>query len=136
MRAVVYRAPHEVAVEQVDDPRIEAPTDGIVRITSSGLCGSDLHMYEGRSTAGPGIVFGHEPMGVVEDVGSGVVSFKRGDRVVLPFNVSCGFCMNCSRGFYNYCLTLNPQKPGAAYGYVGMGPLRGAQADYLRVPFI
>jgi glutathione-independent formaldehyde dehydrogenase len=136
MRAVVYRAPHEVAVEQVDDPRIEAPTDGVVRITSSGLCGSDLHMYEGRSTAGPGIVFGHEPMGIVEEVGSGVVSFKRGDRVVLPFNVSCGFCLNCSRGFYNYCLTLNPQKPGAAYGYVGMGPLRGAQAEYLRVPFI
>ncbi|GAA3741371.1 glutathione-independent formaldehyde dehydrogenase [Spinactinospora alkalitolerans] len=135
MRAVVYQEPFEVAVQEVPDPRIEDPTDVLVRITSSAICGSDLHMYEGRTEAEPGIVFGHENMGVVEEIGSAVTSVSRGDRVVMPFNVACGFCRNCQAGFTGFCLTVNPGFAGGAYGYVAMGPYRGGQAEYLRVPF-
>jgi glutathione-independent formaldehyde dehydrogenase len=135
VEAVVYRGPRNVSVEQVDDPRIEAPTDVLVKITSTAICGSDLHMYEGRTDVQPGTVFGHENMGTVVDVGSGVVSVKEGDRVVMPFNVACGFCKNCLAGKTGFCLTVNPGFAGGAYGYVAMGPYRGGQADYLRVPF-
>ncbi|SFB63873.1 glutathione-independent formaldehyde dehydrogenase [Amycolatopsis marina] len=135
MRAVVYRGPNDVEVEQVEDPRVEQPTDVIVRITSTAICGSDLHMYEGRTVAEPGIVFGHENMGVVEEVGSGVVSVQEGDRVCMPFNIACGFCRNCLAGNTGFCLTVNPGFAGGAYGYVGMGPYMGGQAEYLRVPF-
>jgi glutathione-independent formaldehyde dehydrogenase len=136
MRAVVYRKPFEVAVEEVPDPRIEHPNDAIVRITSSCICGSDLHMYEGRTAAEPGIVFGHENLGVIEEAGSGVTSLEPGDRVVMPFNVACGFCKNCQAGFTGFCLTVNPSGfAGGAYGYVAMGPYPGGQAEYLRVPY-
>ncbi|MPY98929.1 MAG: alcohol dehydrogenase catalytic domain-containing protein [Actinophytocola sp.] len=135
MKAVVYEGPHDVAVKDVRDPRIEAPTDVIVRITTSAICGSDLHMYEGRTVAEPGIVFGHENMGVIEEVGEGVTSLAKGDRVSMPFNVACGFCRNCLAGDTAFCLTVNPGGAGAAYGYVGMGPYDGGQAEYLRVPF-
>ncbi|HEU5441879.1 MAG TPA: glutathione-independent formaldehyde dehydrogenase [Ktedonobacterales bacterium] len=135
MRAVVYKEPFKVAVETVQDPKIEHPNDVIVRITSSAICGSDLHMYEGRTAAKPGIVFGHENMGIVEEVGPGVVSIKKGDRVVMPFNVACGFCKNCLAGYTGFCLTVNPGFAGGAYGYVAMGPYTGGQAEYLRVPF-
>ena len=135
MQAVVYREPFRVAVEQVDDPRIERPNDVIVQITSAAICGSDLHMYEGRTAAEPGIVFGHENLGIVQEVGEGVVSIKKGDRVVMPFNVACGFCKNCTAGYTGFCLTVNPGFAGGAYGYVAMGPYRGGQAEYLRVPF-
>ncbi|MCW2963282.1 MAG: aldehyde dehydrogenase [Actinomycetia bacterium] len=135
MQAVVYREPFKVAVEQVEDPRIEHPNDVIVRITSAAICGSDLHMYEGRTAAEPGIVFGHENLGIVQEVGDGVVSIKEGDRVVMPFNVACGFCKNCVAGYTGFCLTVNPGFAGGAYGYVAMGPYRGGQAEYLRVPF-
>lgn len=135
MKAVVYQRPFEVAVQDVNDPAIDAATDVIVRITSTAICGSDLHMYEGRTDAEPGIVFGHENMGVVEEVGSGVATVSRGDRVVLPFNVACGFCDNCRAGKSAFCLTVNPPGAGGAYGYVGMGPYTGGQAEYLRVPF-
>jgi glutathione-independent formaldehyde dehydrogenase len=135
MEAVVYREPYRVAVEQVEDPGIEHPNDVIVRITSAAICGSDLHMYEGRTAAEPGIVFGHENLGIVQEVGAGVVSIKEGDRVVMPFNVACGFCKNCVAGYTGFCLTVNPGFAGGAYGYVAMGPYRGGQAEYLRVPF-
>jgi len=135
VKAVVYKEPYNVAVEEVDDPRIEAPTDVVVRVTTAAICGSDLHMYEGRTGAAPGMVFGHENMGIVEEVGSGVVSVRPGDRVVLPFNVACGFCKNCLAGRTGFCLTVNPDFAGGAYGYVSMGPYRGGQAEYLRVPF-
>ncbi|PVZ09635.1 glutathione-independent formaldehyde dehydrogenase [Actinomycetospora cinnamomea] len=135
MKAVVYKDPHSVAVEDVDDPRIEAPTDVLVRITTTAICGSDLHMYEGRTVADTGIVFGHENMGIVEEVGSGVTHIQRGDRVSLPFNVACGFCRNCLAQKTAFCLTVNPPYAGGAYGYVGMGPYTGGQAEYLRVPF-
>lgn len=135
MRAVVYKEPFKVAVEEVEDPRIQHPNDAIVRITSTAICGSDLHMYEGRTAAEPGIVFGHENMGVVEEVGEGVASIKQGDRVVMPFNVACGFCKNCLGGYTGFCLTVNPGFAGGAYGYVAMGPFPGGQAEYVRVPF-
>ena len=135
MRAVVYRQPFEVAVENVSDPTIEHPNDAIVRITSSCICGSDLHMYEGRTAAEPGIVFGHENMGIIEQVGPAVTERKVGDRVVMPFNVACGFCKNCLGGFTGFCTTVNPGFAGGAYGYVAMGPYVGGQAEYMRVPF-
>lgn len=135
MKAVVYKEPFSVAVEDVPEPRIEQPTDVLVKITTSCICGSDLHMYEGRTGAEPGIVFGHENMGVVEEVGSGVATVREGDRVVMPFNVACGFCKNCLAGRTGFCLTVNRGFAGGAYGYVAMGPYRGGQAEHLRVPF-
>ena len=135
MRAVVYKEPFKVAVENVPDPEIKHPNDVIVKISSSCICGSDLHMYEGRTAAEPGIVFGHENMGIVEEVGPAVVSIKKGDRVVMPFNVACGFCKNCLGGYTGFCLTVNPGFAGGAYGYVAMGPWTGGQAEYLQVPF-
>ncbi len=135
MKAVVYKEPFKVAVEQVPEPKIQHPNDVIVRITSACICGSDLHMYEGRTAASPGLVFGHENMGIIEEVGQGVMTLRKGDRVVIPFNVACGFCKNCERGFTGFCLTVNPGFAGGAYGYVGMGPYPGGQAEYLRVPY-
>ena len=135
MRAVIYERPFQVAVGDVPDPRIKHPSDVIVRITSSCICGSDLHMYEGRTAAQPGIVFGHENMGIVEEVGGAVTSLSLGDRVVMPFNVACGFCRNCQRGFTGFCTTVNPGFAGGAYGYVAMGPWVGGQAEFLQVPF-
>ncbi|MBX3252209.1 MAG: glutathione-independent formaldehyde dehydrogenase [Myxococcales bacterium] len=135
MRAVVLKGTREVSVERVPDPEIEAPTDAIIRVTSAAICGSDLHMFAGRTVAPAGLVLGHEPLGVVVEVGADVTSVKSGDRVVVPFNVSCGVCFNCMRGFTSACLAVNADSAGGAYGYVGMGPYRGAQAEYLRVPF-
>jgi glutathione-independent formaldehyde dehydrogenase len=135
VRAVVLKGVREVAVENVPDPTIERPTDAIVRITSAGLCGSDLHMFAGRTVAHAGLVFGHEPLGVVEETGTSVTTVRKGDRVLIPLNIACGVCFNCTRGFTSACLAVNAEGAGGAYGYVGMGPYRGAQAEYLRVPF-
>lgn len=98
MKAVVYEKPFSVTVREVDDPSIQHPNDVLVRVTSTAICGSDLHMYEGRTAAEAGIVFGHENLGIVEETGSGVTSLSKGDRVVMPFNVACGFCKNCLAG--------------------------------------
>lgn len=135
MKAVVYKEPFRVAVEDVPQPSIQHPNDVLVRVTSTCICGSDLHMYEGRTAAQPGIVFGHENLGIVQEVGSAVVTIRAGDRVVMPFNVACGFCKNCQAGFTGFCLTVNPGFAGGAYGYVAMGPYTGGQAEFLRVPF-
>src|SRR5439155_1152472 len=135
MRAIVYKGPNEVSVETVPDPKIESPSDAIVRITSSGICGSDLHMYEGRTPASDDMRFGHENIGVVEAVGSAVNAISTGDRVVMPFNIACGTCFNCARGFTNACLVVNPEGVSGGYGYAGMGPYPGGQAEYLRVPY-
>lgn len=135
MKAVVYKGPFEVAVEDVDNPRLHHANDVVVKVTSTAICGSDLHMYEGRTAAEPGIVFGHENLGIIDQVGEGVTTLKQGDRVVMPFNVACGFCKNCSAGFTGYCLTVNPGFAGGAYGYVAMGPWPGGQAEYVRVPY-
>jgi threonine dehydrogenase-like Zn-dependent dehydrogenase len=135
MRALVYKGAREVAVEQVPDARIEAPTDVLVRITATNICGSDLHMYEGRTSVEEGKVLGHENLGQVIEVGSAVARIKVGDWVCLPFNIACGFCRNCERGLTGFCLTVNPGMAGGAYGYADMGPYDGGQAELLRVPF-
>ncbi len=135
MRALVYKGPRKVAVEQVPDATIERATDVLVKITSTNICGSDLHMYEGRTSMEPGRVLGHENLGVVIEVGPAVDRVKVGDRVCLPFNVACGFCENCEKGLSGFCLTTNPGTAGAAYGFAGMGPYSGGQAELLRVPY-
>jgi len=135
MRALVYKGAREVAVEQVPDARIEASTDVLVRITATNICGSDLHMYEGRTSVEEGKVLGHENLGQVIEVGSAVARIKVGDWVCLPFNIACGFCRNCERGLTGFCLTVNPGMAGGAYGYADMGPYNGGQAELLRVPF-
>lgn len=137
MRAIVYRGPREVALEEVPDATIEAPTDAVVRITTTNICGSDLHMYEGRTAVEAGTVLGHENMGIVEEVGAGVERIRVGDRVAVPFNVACGSCRSCLTGWTSFCERTNPNDgmQGAAYGYANMGPYRGGQAERLRVPF-
>ncbi len=135
MKAVVYEKPFAVTVQTVADPKILQPNDVIVKVTTTCICGSDLHMYEGRTAAQPGIVFGHENMGIVTELGSGVAKLKVGDRVVMPFNVACGHCRNCEAGFTAFCTEVNPGFAGGAYGYVAMGPYPGGQAQYLRVPW-
>jgi glutathione-independent formaldehyde dehydrogenase len=137
MKAVVYKGPFSVAVEEVPPPRIEAANDAIVRITTTNICRSDLHMYEGRTNVEEGKVLGHENMGIVEETGPGVNWIKAGDRVSVPFNIACGTCRNCVAGWTSFCLRTNPTEgvDGAAYGYAQMGPYQGGQAEYLRVPF-
>ncbi|MCW2668083.1 MAG: Alcohol dehydrogenase GroES domain protein, partial [Frankiales bacterium] len=113
------------------------PTDAVIRITTTNICGSDLHMYEGRTAVENGTVLGHENMGIVEEVGSAVQRIKVGDRVSVPFNVACGACRNCTTGWTSFCTRTNPTEgmDGAAYGYANMGPYDGGQAEYLRVPY-
>ncbi|MFL5918427.1 MAG: alcohol dehydrogenase catalytic domain-containing protein [Gaiellaceae bacterium] len=139
MKAVVWHGKEDVRVDNVRDPRIEAATDAIVRITSTAICGSDLHLY---SQLGPalkeGDIIGHEPMGVVEEVGTEVEHIAPGDRVVIPFNISCGSCWMCERDLYSQCETTQNRKwkKGASlFGYTHLyGGVPGAQAEYLRVP--
>lgn len=135
MKALIYKGPRQVAVEKVDDPRIEEPMDVVIRLTTSNICGSDLHMYEGRTSVEPGKVLGHENLGEVVEVGNAVRKLKKGDMVCVPFNISCGYCKNCEAGNTAFCLTMNPGNAGAAYGYANMGPYAGGQAEYLRVPY-
>jgi threonine dehydrogenase-like Zn-dependent dehydrogenase len=135
MKALVYEGPRNVVVKEMPDARIEQPTDVLVKITTTNICGSDLHMYEGRTNMETGRILGHENLGVVVEAGPGVVHIKVGDRVCLPFNIGCGFCKNCEKGLTGFCLTANPGAAGAAYGFAGMGPYSGGQAEYLRVPF-
>ena len=135
MKALVYYGPFDVRVTDMPDPQIEQPTDVIVKITSANICGSDLHMYEGRTNMEKGRILGHENMGEVVEVGSCVVQIKVGDMVCMPFNVACGHCSNCEKGLTGYCLTMNPGMAGAAYGFAGMGPYEGGQAEFMRVPY-
>jgi glutathione-independent formaldehyde dehydrogenase len=137
MKAVVYEGPRKVSVKDVPDARIEEPTDLLVRITTTNICGSDLHMYEGRTSFETGRVFGHENLGEVVEVGPAVSKVKVGEYVVLPFNIACGHCKQCEKGLTNYCLTMQPvpHLAGAAYGFADMGPYQGGQAELLRVPY-
>jgi glutathione-independent formaldehyde dehydrogenase len=135
MQAVVYQGTRDVGVQTVDDAVLEDPEDVVVEVTSSAICGTDLHMYDGRTGAEPGLVLGHEPLGVVRAVGEDVHLVRPGQRVVIPTHLFCGVCYNCARGYSAACLRVRPGGFGAAYGYAGMGPYRGAQADLLRVPF-
>lgn len=135
MKAIVYNGPRDVSVQNVPDAKIEKPTDALVRITTTNICGSDLHMYEGRTSMEAGRVFGHENLGEVIEIGNGVDRIKVGDVVCLPFNIGCGFCENCEKGLTAFCLTANPGSAGAAYGFADMGPYQGGQAELLRVPY-
>jgi glutathione-independent formaldehyde dehydrogenase len=137
MKALVYNGPRNVSVSDVPDPKIGRPTDAIVQITRTNICGSDLHMYEGRTDMETGRVLGHENLGRVTEVGPAVQKIKVGDMVAVPFNVACGHCENCEKGLTNYCLIANPdpQIAGAAYGFADMGPWEGGQAEYLMVPW-
>ncbi|MFG2623069.1 zinc-dependent alcohol dehydrogenase [Streptomyces sp. NPDC048507] len=140
MKAVTWQGRRKVSVETVPDPQILEPTDAIIKITSTGLCGSDLHLYE---VLGPfldaGDILGHEPMGTVAEVGQGVKKLKVGDRVVVPFNISCGTCFMCERGLHSQCETTQVREHGSGaslFGYTKLyGQVPGGQADYLRVPF-
>ncbi|MGW4487404.1 zinc-dependent alcohol dehydrogenase [Amycolatopsis sp. NPDC004368] len=139
MKAVTWHGKRDVRVEEVPDPKLEEPTDAIVRVTSTGICGSDLHLYEVLGAfMTEGDILGHEPMGVVEEVGSGVSNLAPGDRVVVPFNISCGHCWMCERGLQSQCETtqVTSQGKGAALlGYTKLyGQVPGGQAEYLRVP--
>lgn len=139
MKALTWQGKRQVEYREVPDPRIEEPTDAIVRITSTAICGSDLHLYE---LLGPymhqGDVLGHEAMGIVEEVGSEVTELSVGDRVVIPFNIACGDCWMCRRGLQSQCETTQVRKfdKGAAlFGYSELyGQVAGGQAEYLRVP--
>jgi glutathione-independent formaldehyde dehydrogenase len=136
VKAVVFKGPFEVSVDEVADPEIEQPLDAIIRITTANICGSDLHPYEGRVDMDSGMVLGHENMGIVVEVGTGVDRIRVGDRVSVPFNLACGTCRNCNEGLTSACLRANPSgNPGAGYGYPMMGPYWGGQAEYLRVPW-
>jgi threonine dehydrogenase-like Zn-dependent dehydrogenase len=139
MRAAVWHGRRDVRIDTVPDPTIEEPTDAIVRITSSGLCGSDLHLYEVMAPfMTEGDILGHEPMGVVEAVGSGVTAIAPGDRVVIPFNISCGHCGMCGMGLQSQCETTQVReydKGAALFGYTKLyGQVAGGQAELLRVP--
>jgi len=139
MKAVAWHGKRDVRVDNVPDPIIEEPTDAIVRITSSGICGSDLHLYEVLGPfMGEGDILGHEPMGIVEEVGSEVTHISAGDRVVIPFNISCGHCFMCDHGLQSQCETtqVREQDKGAAlFGYTKLyGQVPGGQAEFLRVP--
>jgi threonine dehydrogenase-like Zn-dependent dehydrogenase len=139
MRALTYHGKRDVRVDTVADPTIEQPTDAIIRVTSSGLCGSDLHLYEVLGPfIGEGDVLGHEPMGIVEAVGSEVTNLAIGDRVVIPFNISCGHCFMCDHGLQSQCETTQVRDQGmgaALFGYTKLyGEVPGGQAELLRVP--
>jgi threonine dehydrogenase-like Zn-dependent dehydrogenase len=139
MRAMTYRGPFRVRVEDKPEPEIQHPDDAIIRVTRAAICGSDIHLYHGlMPDLRVGETFGHEFIGVVEEVGSNVQNVKPGDRVLVPFNVCCGTCYFCSRGLYGNCHNTNPNATavGGIYGYSHTcGGWGGGQAEYVRVPF-
>jgi threonine dehydrogenase-like Zn-dependent dehydrogenase len=147
VKALCWHGKGDVRVDTVPDPKIENPLDAIVRITATAICGSDLHLFDGyQPTMEAGDILGHEPMGIVEEVGKGVTRLKKGDRVVVPFTISCGTCWYCKRDEFSLCDTSNPnaevaraamgQSPAGLFGFSHMlGGYPGGQAEYLRVPY-
>ncbi|HWJ09966.1 MAG TPA: alcohol dehydrogenase catalytic domain-containing protein [Nocardioides sp.] len=140
MKAVTWQGKGRMVVEQVPDPRIIQPDDAIIKVTSTGLCGSDLHLYDPlASFMTEGDIVGHEPIGIVEEVGAGLTALKPGDRVVVPFTISCGTCWMCGEGLHSQCETTQNLEHGTGaslFGYSKLyGQVPGAQAEYLRVPF-
>lgn len=138
MRAMVYRGPYKVRVEEKDVPRIEHPNDAIVKVVRAAICGSDLHLYHGMMPdTRVGHTFGHEFVGVVEQIGPSVQNLQVGDRVMVPFNIYCGTCFFCARGLYSNCHNVNPNATavGGIYGYSHTtGGYDGGQSEYVRVP--
>jgi len=137
MRAVTYQGPRNIEVNQVEDVKIEKNDDIIVKITTTAICGSDLHLYQGNFPLRKGYIIGHEPMGIVEEVGPEVTSVKKGDRVVIPFTVACGQCFYCENKMESQCDNSNPHyDSGGYFGYTEkFGNHPGGQAEYLKVPF-
>jgi len=139
MRAVTYQGIKDIQVKNVEDPVLKKKDDIIVRITSTAICGSDLHIYKGAVPADKDYVIGHEPMGVVEEIGSEVTRVKKGDRIILPFNVSCGDCYYCKNEMESQCDYSNPNLEVNSGGYLGFteryGNYPGGQAEYLHVPY-
>jgi len=140
MKAVVYRGVGDIAVEDVPDPRLRYTSDAIVRITTTAICGTDLHLIRGTMPGMvPGTVLGHEAIGVVEEVGSDVRNLRPGDRVVVPSTIGCGYCSYCRAGYYSQCDHANPNGPTAGTAFFGgpesTGSFDGLQAEYARVPF-
>jgi len=139
MKALTFHGKRDVRVDEVPDPKIERPNDAVVRITSTAICGSDLHLYEVLGMfIDEGDILGHEPMGIVEEVGPEVTHIKAGDRVVIPFNISCGHCWMCERQFFAQCETTqnrDAEKGASLFGYTKLyGQVPGGQAEFLRVP--
>ncbi|QDK78622.1 glutathione-dependent formaldehyde dehydrogenase [Spirosoma sp. KCTC 42546] len=147
MKAAVFHKIGDIQVDTVDDPRIEQPRDAIIRVTSTAICGSDLHIYDGFIPQLKNEVLGHEFMGIVEDVGSDVTNLKKGDRVVVPFTIACGKCYFCEHNLQMQCENSNPEhygpdggmlteKGGGLFGYTDLyGGYNGGQAEYVRVPY-
>jgi threonine dehydrogenase-like Zn-dependent dehydrogenase len=146
MRALCWHGKYDVRVDTVPDPTLQEPTDAIIKITSTAICGSDLHLFDGyQPTMEAGDILGHEPMGVVVEVGSSVTRLKKGDRVVVPFVIACGHCFFCSKTLFSCCDTTNPNakaaeklmghSPAGLFGFSHLlGGYAGGQAEYLRVP--
>lgn len=139
MKALTWQASNTVSVEEVPDPQIQEPTDAVIRVTSTVICGSDLHLYEVLTPfMDKGDIIGHEPMVIVEEVGSAVTHIKPGDRVVIPFNISCGHCFMCRQGLQSQCETTQVREYGTGAQFLGYsrlyGSVPGGQAEYLRVP--
>jgi threonine dehydrogenase-like Zn-dependent dehydrogenase len=146
MRALCWHGKNKVQVDTVPDPRIQEPSDAIIKITSTAICGSDLHLFDGFMMGmESGDVLGHEPMGIVVDTGSAVTKLRKGDRVVVPFVIACGHCFFCTKQLYSCCDTTNPDAekasklmghaPAGLFGYSHLlGGYAGGQAEYLRVP--
>jgi S-(hydroxymethyl)glutathione dehydrogenase / alcohol dehydrogenase len=147
MKALVFHLPKKVHVDNVPDPEIKDNRDAIIRVTSTAICGSDLHIYNGMFPQLRNMVLGHEFMGIVEDIGSGVSNFKKGDRVVVPFPIACGHCFFCNHDLPGHCENSNPdhygpegglltEKGGALFGYTDLyGGYDGGQAEYVRIPY-
>ncbi len=146
MKALTWHGQGDVRVDTHPDPEIQEPTDVVIKVTSTAICGSDLHLFDGFvPMMKEGDIIGHEPMGIVEEVGSGVTRLKKGDRVVVPFTISCGHCWFCEQTMYSLCDTTNPEpenarkamghSPAGIFGYSHLtGGIPGGQAEYLRVP--
>ncbi|MEW6494468.1 MAG: zinc-dependent alcohol dehydrogenase [Cyanobacteriota bacterium] len=140
MKAVVFHGVGDIRMDDVPEPKIQEPTDAIVRLTASAICGTDLHMIRGTLPGmKPGTVLGHEGVGIVEEIGSNVRNLKVGDRVVIPSTIGCGFCSYCRSGYYAQCDNANPNGPEAGTAFYGgpemTGPFNGLQAEYARIPY-
>ena len=141
-RGVAYLGPGEVDVQSIDFPKLELTEQKrkcehgvILKVVCTNICGSDQHMVRGRTTAPRGLILGHEITGEAIEVGRDVEFIEKGDLVSVPFNIACGRCRNCKEGKTGICLSVNPARPGAAYGYVDMGGWVGGQAEYVMVPY-
>ena len=140
MKAVVFHSIGDIRLDEVPDPQIEQPTDAIVRLTASAICGTDLHIVRGTMRGmKPGTVLGHEGVGIVQEVGRDVRNLNRGDRVVIPSTIACGYCSYCRDGYYSQCDNSNPNGPESGTAFFGgpesSGPFHGLQAEWARVPW-